>query len=142
MKSKTLEKINFKFREELSRDGEIIHRPVAEVFIQGKSGEWFKFYPYVDSGADINLFPRADCKLLGFNLRKGNSFDIGGVTGHTLKCYNHRLKFRIGDEEFEAEIGFTNSDKIPRLLGRKDVLNNFTICLNGMKQETSFIKNQ
>lgn len=133
--------IIFKFREELSRRGEAIHRPIAEVFIKGENGDWFRFYPYVDSGADINLFPRADCKLLGFNLKKGEAFEIGGVTGHTLKAYLHRLHFRIGKEEFEAEIGFANSDKIPRLLGRKDVLDCFTICLNGKQKETLFIKN-
>jgi hypothetical protein len=133
--------ITFKFREELSRKGEAIHRPIAEVFIKGRSGEWFRFYPYVDSGADINLFPRADCKLLGFNLKKGEAFEIGGVTGHTLKAYLHRLNFRIGNEEFEADVGFANSDKIPRLLGRKDILDYFTICLNGKQKETVFVKN-
>lgn len=63
-------KIIFKFREELSRKGEIVYRPIAEVFIMSQKGEWFRFYPYVDSGADISLFPRADCKLLGFKLKK------------------------------------------------------------------------
>ncbi|MFQ6031779.1 MAG: hypothetical protein ACE5K2_02565 [Candidatus Zixiibacteriota bacterium] len=53
-------KITYKFREELSRKGEIVPRPVAEVFVKSSKGEWHLFYPYVDSGADITLFRRSD----------------------------------------------------------------------------------
>lgn len=134
-------KITFKFKEELTRKGEVIHRPIAEVFIQGRGGEWFRFYLYVDSGADLSLFTRSDCKLLGFHLKKGKLFRIGGVTGHTLTGYLHRLHFRIANEQFEADLGFANSDKIPRLLGRTDILNYFTICLNGIQKEAVFITN-
>jgi hypothetical protein len=133
-------KITFKFREELTRKGETIYRPIAEVFIKGKKGEWFQFYPYVDSGADISLFPCADCELLGFKLRSGEPFAIGGVTGHTLRAYLHRLKIRVGGEDFEFDIGFADSDRIPRLLGRKDILHYFTICLDGKQNESCFIK--
>lgn len=92
-------KITYKFREELSRKGEIVPRPVAEVFVKSSKGEWHLFYPYVDSGADITLFRRSDCKLLGFKLRKGESLNIGGLSGHTIKAYIHNLVIRIGKEK-------------------------------------------
>jgi hypothetical protein len=46
----------FEYSPEPSTRG-IVHGPVAYVHLQSKDGKWCLFCPYVDSGADMSLFP-------------------------------------------------------------------------------------
>jgi len=67
-----LKRYSFAYRKETSKIKEEIHRPVASVYLRGRDNDWYLFYPYVDSGADISLFTRTDCELLGYELEDGH----------------------------------------------------------------------
>ena len=49
--------IEFDYRQERLRTGEIIFRPVAKVYLLKQEGEWIAEYFYVDSGADYTPIP-------------------------------------------------------------------------------------
>ena len=128
----------FKYREERTRSGEVIYRPVATVYLKGREG-WFQFDPYVDSGADTSLFAKGDCELLGLSLKKGKEQLIGGISGTLLRVYIHKIVMRIGEEEFGCEVGFADIEEIPRLLGRKEIFTRFYIGFNEEKRIVEFI---
>jgi len=46
----------FPYKEELSRMFGKVYRPVVDVYLKTKSGDWFQVSPYADSGSDITLF--------------------------------------------------------------------------------------
>ncbi len=117
----------FPYREEPSKTFTRIARPVVEVFLREETDEWFKVFPYADSGADFSLFPKGICKLLGLQLKMGQRSLIQGVGGKPTVVYLHRVEMRIGEKSFSARVGFTASERMPYLLGRLDVLEHFDI---------------
>lgn len=128
----------FRYRPETTRAGERIYRPVARVWLRDLTGEWRLFFPYVDSGADLSLFTRRDCALLGYDIRAGKPRRIGGVGGGALTLYVHRLPVRIGAAEFRADVGFSTRDDVPQLLGRRDVFRQFRITFDERRRTTLF----
>ena len=117
----------FHYRKEKTKEGEIVYRPVAYVHLKGKDGNWYLFDPYIDSGADLCLFTRSDCNLLGYELKEGRERLIGGVSGGLIRTYIHQVLLRIGEIELTAEVAFAELEEVPRLLGRKDIFNRFQI---------------
>ncbi len=94
---------------------------------QSESGEWFKVNPLADTGADVTAFPRGVCEILGKKLEEGKRVDLVSATGAKLPLYLHEVKARLGSKEFIMTVGFTTTHTFPHLLGRKDILDNFTI---------------
>ncbi len=43
--------IEFDYRKEYQRSGEVIFRPVAKIYLMRSSSEWISQYFYIDSGA-------------------------------------------------------------------------------------------
>lgn len=123
---------------ERTRDGEVVHRPIAHLHVKSKDGEWYLFYPYVDSGADISLFTRSDCELLGLKLRKGFFRPVLGIGRVEIPAYVHKVFIRIGDEEFDARIAFADSDEVPRVLGRSEIFKRFRIIFDEVNLRTIF----
>ncbi len=121
-----MRKIIFKYLPEPSRFG-VIQRPIARVFVKTTKNEWQSFRLYIDSGADISLFTRNDAEFLGLNLTKGEYHPIIGVGRTLVPAYNHTIEIRIGDKELEVCAAFADSDEVPRLLGRKDIFDQFKI---------------
>ena len=118
---------SFPYREEPSRVFGRVARPIVEVSLRKQSDEWFKVFPYADSGADFSLFPKGICKLLGLKLKAGRRSLIQGVGGKAAAVYLHTVHMRIGETSFEARVGFSASERVPYLLGRLDVLVHFDI---------------
>ena len=62
----------FPWCREYSRLVGVIYRPVMEVHLQSREGAWISVESYVDSGADITLFPRyIGGGLLGLEVEDG-----------------------------------------------------------------------
>ena len=135
------ERYSFGYRKERARIENEIYRPVASVYLKGSDGNWYLFYPYVDSGADISLFTRTDCDLLGYDLKTGEERLIGGVMGGLMKVYIHKMAIRIGDAEFDAKISFADREEVPRLLGRMGIFQKFQVCFDEKTLMVHFIKN-
>lgn len=127
--------IIFKYKKELSG----IKRPVADVFLMSKQGGWIEFHPYVDSGADITLIPLSLGKLMGFTRDDKKIEQIGGIRGSVPVIYS-QIRMKIGGIEMNVNIAWALSEKVPPLLGRKDIFDKFHITFKQDKEEITFNK--
>lgn len=54
--------------------------------------------------------------------------------------YTHRLEIQIGDEEFNAMIGFSRRLGIGfNIIGRKDIFERFKVCFDEKEKVVEFI---
>ncbi|MFQ6056310.1 MAG: hypothetical protein ACE5J3_10065 [Methanosarcinales archaeon] len=130
---------SFKYRKERSKIEKEVYRPVASVYIKGIDGNWYLFYPYIDSGADISLFTKTDCELLGYNLEEGNEHLVGCISG-LVRIFVHEIQMKIGEDVFDVKVGFADSEEVPRLLGRFSIFPKFLICFDEKDLIVHFIK--
>ncbi|MDI6859999.1 MAG: hypothetical protein QMC85_05850 [Methanocellales archaeon] len=117
----------FPYKREPSKIFGEISRPVVEAYLETRDGDWFQVSPYADSGADVTLFPRSICEILGLKLKEGEKSSITGVSGEEIKIFIHKIKIRIGDEGLEIPAAFAEREDIPYLLGRAGILDYFDI---------------
>jgi len=94
------------------------------------------FSRMVDSGAIVSLFNKEDCELLGYELKKGRYCSLKGMGGNPLDCYVHMIDMKIGEEEINANVAFSDSPKHELVLGRVDVFDKFEIDLRGKTLDT------
>ena len=120
----------FRYRKERTRTGEIVWRPVLYLHLKSCDKNFYLFDAYIDSGADISLFTKSDCELLGYNLDEGKERFIGGISGTLIRTYEHKVQVKLGEVEFGAKIAFAELDEVPRLLGRKSFLKKFKILFD------------
>lgn len=129
----------FPWRREYSRILGIVYRPVAEVEIRGWPDGWIAIIAYVDSGADISLFPRRVGEaLLGLKIEEGKEHLLRGIGGEPLKSYVHDIQMRLGDKDFKARAAFAETNEVPHLLGRMDVFDVFDVFFDHKRRQTCF----
>lgn len=119
--------ITFRYKKETGRNNTVISRPVADVFLRAKNGNWIEFHPYIDSGADVTLIPLSLGKLLGLDATSGDVDRIGGISGSIQVVYLPQ-KLRIGTIDFTAKIGWALKERVPPLLGRDGVFDLFEVA--------------
>ena len=124
--------IVFRYKEEFGRNGEVIKRPVADVFLKGKNGNWIEFPPYIDSGADITLIPLSLGKLIGLKLNKSKIDRIGGIRGSVPISY-HKINLKIGGFIIMGKIGWARIENVPPLLGRENIFDFFNVAFKQNK---------
>lgn len=119
--------IIFKYKLEPSRvKDQFIQRPVADIYIQAKSGKWIKFNPYIDSGADVTLIPLSLGKLIGLSIDEKKIEQIGGLRGSVPVIY-FKSEIKIGTFQFPAQIAWALIEEVPPLLGRTDIFDKFNV---------------
>ena len=128
----------FDWKLEKSNVFGLIKRPVAEIFLEGRDSEWQPILVYIDSGADITVIKRSFGELLGIDIEKGEKAEFGGVSGAKIQTNIHRIKVRLGDQEYKARVAFATDDRPPNLLGRIDVFNLFEIRFRNRTEDTCF----
>jgi len=130
----------FPWRREYSRLVGAIYRPVVEFLLHSRAGEWVAVESYVDSGADISLFPRYIGEdLLGLEVESGVMIRPMGIARRTLNSWIHSVPVRLGDEGFEARVAFAETNRVPSLIGRTDFFDRFTVVFDHKERETCFI---
>lgn len=130
----------FPWRQEYSRLVGVIYRPVVEVLLRSREGEWVSVEAYVDSGADMTLFPKYIGEdLLGLEVEGGVSIRPMGIARQTLNSWIHSVPVRLGDEGFEARVAFAETNSVPSLIGRTDLFDRFTVVFDRKERETCFI---
>jgi predicted aspartyl protease len=104
-----------------------IYFPIVPVLMKGRKREWVPADELLDSGAVMSLFQADIGRELGLELTKGERIYPRGIGGH-IRAYVHRVLMKIGEEEFEADVAY--SEELPlgvNILGRKGVFDRFLV---------------
>ena len=131
--------IVFKYKAEITSKKQKIIRPVAEVYLKALSNSWIKFYPYIDSGADVTMIPLSLGKLLGFRIDEYKIQQIGGIGGSVPVIFT-QANLKIGKEEFSTHLAWALIEDVPPLLGRTDVFDIFKVSFEQYKEIIIFEK--
>jgi len=89
----------------------------------------------VDSGAGISMAPRSLADALGLSLTSGDKYILTDVSGTRINAWAHWVEVTLlGDHNtalpaIRIRVAFAESDNVPYLLGREDVLDQVTITL-------------
>ncbi len=119
--------IEFKYRKMESTIVGTIERPLADIFVKSKDGDWIEFHPFIDSGADITLLPYSFGIMLDLSKELGDIKELKGVRGIGLPVIITRVKMRIGEVELEPRVAWALIEEAPPLLGRLDIFDKFNI---------------
>lgn len=131
---------DFAWREELSESFGRVKRPVAEASIKDKNGKWRALTMYIDSGADSCVISRSIGELFGHNIEKGTRIRMKGFGEEEIIAFIHTMQIKIGPHEFEAKVAVAENDKVPNVIGRKDIFSIFEIQFKNIRQSTRFIR--
>lgn len=123
----------FKYKDELGKNGEVVKRPIGDVYLKSNEGEWIEFHPYIDSGADVGLIPLSLGKLIGLSVDKRKIEQIGGISGSIPVVY-HQIQMKIGSNQLSVKIGWALVEKVPPLLGRENVFDFFNVTFQQKKR--------
>lgn len=129
--------IVFRYKEEITSRKQKIIRPVAEVYLKSLTDSWIKFYPYIDSGADVTMIPLSLGKLLGFKIDESKIQQIGGIRGSVPVIFI-KASLKIGKEEFPTRLAWALIEDVPPLLGRTDVFDIFKVTFEQYKKVIIF----
>ncbi|MEM7131871.1 MAG: retropepsin-like aspartic protease [Chloroflexota bacterium] len=97
----------------------------------GTNNEGIQLNAMVDTGADATIVPKDILEELG--LEQSDSLYIRGVTGHRTQVAVYDVTIEIGPFTFSAVPVVATPLGSEPLIGR-DILNNFSITLNGPAQ--------
>lgn len=131
--------IDFAWREEISESFGKIKRPVAEIFIKDKSNIWRALTMYIDSGADASVINRSYGELFGHDVEKGKRIRMKGFGEEEIISYIHSMDILIGRNEVAIKVAIAENDRVPNVLGRKDIFNVFEIQFKNTKECTRFL---
>ena len=116
--------------------------PIIPLKIKGENG-WTIYNAFVDSGAGYSIFQSDVAEDLNLKLEEGRREYVTVGDGSLIIVYVHRLEIQIGDEEFEAWIGFSRQLGIGfNIIGRKDIFERFTICFDEQEKVVAFHHNE
>lgn len=130
--------IEFDYRPERSRTGEIIFRPVAKVYLLRSKNEWIAEYFYVDSGADYTLIPYRMGRFLGLEKTASEIKEIGGIGG-VMAARFALVPMKIEKHQFDCTMAWAQIERVPFLLGRENVFDHFDITFQQRKKKTLFL---
>lgn len=127
----------FSYKAKKSGSEKRVFRPYAEVWLD-LHGRRISFDFLVDSGADRTVINRSLGLALGFEVSSGeNPISLGGVGG-VASGYLRNLNLWIGDVQVTTEIIWIQSDRVPLLLGQRDVFDRFNITFSKSDGEIIF----
>lgn len=130
--------IEFDYRQEYLRTGEVIFRPVAKVYLFKDENEWIAEYFYIDSGADYTLIPYRMGVFLGLERIASGVKEIGGIGGVIAARFS-TLPMKIEEHRFDCIIAWAQIERVPFLLGRTDIFEYFDITFQQRKKKSIFV---
>ncbi len=93
---------------------------------------------YIDSGADLCLFPRQFGEALGLVLSKDNLQEIRGIGSRGIPVSMTTVNMRIGKKIVETRVAHCLTEDVPLILGRMDVFDNFKIKFDQAQKIVTF----
>ncbi len=117
----------------------ILHRPRAVLALSYEERSLFADF-LIDSGADITLVPYHLGRDLGVRLERGESnYTLGGIAAGLPVVYR-KIEIRFGDYKIPCRVAWALSDRVPAVLGRLDVFDEFHVEFRQDERKTVFIK--
>ena len=114
--------------------------PIIPILIKGSS-LWHEVRVFVDSGATYTVLEYREIERLNIKLGNDKMYVKVGDGGY-IAVNIVTLPIRIGDFEFKAKIGFSKDLGVGfNILGRKNIFEKFTVCLNDKNGIIKFITN-
>ena len=95
--------IEFRYRQEKSFGGQIIHCPVAKVTFIGSNSRKVIEYMYIDSGADFTMIPYKLGLYLGLDSSHYKVEEVRGISG-VIGVIFVSLDIKIGSYQFSAKV--------------------------------------
>jgi hypothetical protein len=129
--------IEFDYRQERLRTGEIIFRPVAKAYLLKSGNEWIAEYFYVDSGADYTLIPYRMGRFLGLERIASEVKEIGGIGG-VIAARFAVVPMKMEECRFDCTIAWAQIERVPFLLGRENIFEHFDITFQQRNKKTIF----
>ena len=115
-----------------------VHRPSAKVYLRTSRRTWMPHYMLVDTGADFSLIPKLIGDVLGLMKSATDRPHRAGAVGGWIWVIMRRIRIRVGDREFEADVGWAQTNDAPLLLGRADVFDHFRVSFDQKERITEF----
>ena len=113
--------------------------PVAEVFFFSRESERLSLFLLIDSGATISALPASDAATLGVDVSGGIPMRIAGIDGKPVEGWRHEIRVEIGGRILRIPIVFLKNKETPRILGREEIFDQFTLIFQENKNRTSFL---
>ena len=129
----------FSYGISFHESGRVTTFPAAYVNIQDQKGEWASFVLLIDSGATISALPAADASLLGVDAKRGERIAIIGIGGKPVRGWRHELRARLGENQITLPLVFLDDPQSPRVLGRTNIFEQFTVVFEERKHRTGLI---
>ncbi|PIU64359.1 MAG: hypothetical protein COS84_08555 [Armatimonadetes bacterium CG07_land_8_20_14_0_80_40_9] len=130
--------IEFDYRQERLRTGEIIFRPVAKIYLLRSESEWIAQYFYIDSGADYTLIPYRMGRFLGLERIASEVKEMGGIGG-VIAVRFAVVPIKIEAHRFDCTIAWAQIEQVPFLLGREKAFEYFEITFKQKARKVIFI---
>ncbi len=112
--------------------------PIIPIGLRGPNG-WKKTEAYVDSGAFVSIFTVAEAERIGLLYQAGKERFITVGDGSLIPVYLHQLPIQIGDQRFDATIGFSPRLGVGfNLVGRQDIFTHFDVTFRDSRKELTF----
>jgi hypothetical protein len=99
--------------------------PIATIKVKTKDGVKRKKF-LVDTGSDLTTLPKNARQLFATPLQP-LSLQVFGLEGSGMDVYIGRITLVICGEEIEVRAHFTETEKIPFILGRLDICDKFDL---------------
>jgi hypothetical protein len=110
--------IVYRYKNEIGKIREVIKRPVADVEIRGRNGNWYWVTAYIDSGADISIIPYSLGLSMGFEIERNKIIELIGVTGKEIPVVMIKTRIKFSEDIIrDVEIGWALVEAVPILLG-------------------------
>ena len=128
--------INFDYKPLPTSKSKIF--PLAKIDLLYKNKRQ-SFWPIIDSGANVSIFPKAVGDALGIDF-EGEPESVEGVLGNFL-WYSHYVNITLGDykEPISIRALFLMGEPYP-LLGREGIFDKFDVLFQERLRKVVFIK--
>jgi len=114
--------------------------PIIKVKLKGPKEE-LTAEALIDSGASFSVFRSEVADYLGIPLEKGKTVFLTGIGGRILG-YLHKIKVRVGNENFVCKIVFSKEYTVSlNILGRDNFFVPFLITFNEKLRKVLVDKN-
>jgi len=88
----------------------------------------------LDSGALVSSLPREEAKKMNLSLAKLQRSTFGGFGGTTSFAYKGEAKIKLGEQEVQIPVVFTEAGGTKSILGRSGFFEKYSINFNATKE--------